>query len=154
MILIALNFSAKLSERFLKKNCGSVAIVAYAVVFIKQKSDIPGDMTFCGNIQLKLLLNMLQLCPYFATSLSKCYYLSQNRIDNLLSCEKFVHFWGKKRIANFNHFLKNPLCEVTRPNVHVTGKRFRSTNLERPEKSSGPTDRAETLYFVLNTLNL
>jgi hypothetical protein len=58
---------------------------------------------------------------------------------------------GKKRI---DHFLKNPLCEVIWPNVHVNGKRFRSTNFERPEKSSGPTDRAETLYFALNTLNL
>jgi hypothetical protein len=28
-------------------------------------------MTFCGNIQFKLLPNMLQLCPYFATSLRK-----------------------------------------------------------------------------------
>jgi hypothetical protein len=40
-------------------------------IFIQQKSDLPGDMIFCGNIQLKLLPNMLQLCPYFATSLRK-----------------------------------------------------------------------------------
>jgi hypothetical protein len=52
-------------------DCGFVAIFAYAVVFIQQESDLPGDMTFCGNIQLKLLPNMLQLCPYFATSHSK-----------------------------------------------------------------------------------
>jgi hypothetical protein len=48
-----------------------VAIVAYAVVLIQQKLDHPGDMTFCGNFQLKLLPNMLQLCPYFTTSLRK-----------------------------------------------------------------------------------
>jgi hypothetical protein len=35
----------------------------------------------------------------------------------------------------------------------MNGKRFRSTNFERPAKSLGPTDRAETLYFALNTLN-
>jgi hypothetical protein len=57
-----------------------VAIVAYAGVFIQQKSDLPGDMTFCGNIQLKLLPNMLQLCPFFATSLRKtiiCQFLQK-----------------------------------------------------------------------------
>jgi hypothetical protein len=41
---------------------------------------------------------------------------------------------GKKCIANFNHFLKNPLCEVIWSKVHVNGKRFRSTNFERPEQ--------------------
>jgi hypothetical protein len=73
--------------------------------------------------------------------------------DQIVITIKFVHFW-KKRIANFNHFLKNPLCEVILPNVHVNGKRFRSTNFERPEESYGPIDRAEALYFALNTLNL
>jgi hypothetical protein len=64
--------------------------------------------------------------------------------DNLVTVRSLL---GKKRIANFDYFLINPLCEVILLNIHVNGKRFRSTNFERPEKSSDPTDRAETLYF-------
>jgi hypothetical protein len=75
-----------------------------------------------------------------------------DRNDNLVTTVRSL--LGKKRKANFTHFLKNPLCEVILPNVYVNGKRFGPTNFERPEKSSGSTDRAETLYFALNTLNI
>jgi hypothetical protein len=60
----SVKFFCKTIGTILEGNCGSMAIVAYAVVFIQQKSGLPGDMTFCGNIQLKLLPNMLQLYPY------------------------------------------------------------------------------------------
>jgi hypothetical protein len=67
----SVQFFCKTIGTILEGNCGSVAIVAYAVVFIQQKLDLLGDMTFCGNIQLKLLPNMLQLYSYFTTSLRK-----------------------------------------------------------------------------------
>jgi hypothetical protein len=68
--------------------------------------------------------------PQKLTNFSICFLLAGN-CHNYQICSLL----GKKRIANFNHFLNNPLCEVIWPKVHVNRKRFRSMNFERPEES-------------------
>jgi hypothetical protein len=68
--------------------------------------------------------------PQKLTNFSICFLLAGN-CHNYQICSLL----GKKRIANFNHFLNNPLCEVIWPKVHVNRKRFRSMNFEKPEES-------------------
>jgi hypothetical protein len=57
------------------------------------------------------------------------------------------------KFVNFRAFFEKSTLQSDFDRM-VNGKRFRSPNFERPEKSSGPTDRAETLCFALNTLKV
>jgi hypothetical protein len=55
---------------------------------------------------------MLKLGYAFFPKSEPICFLLLLEYDQIVITIKFVHFWGKKRIGNFNNFLKNPRYPV------------------------------------------